>query len=89
MDYENPSHFSKRKGRDHQNIEHIDDAVLLHAIKNLIEFARKKEAENYLGETIEEYNLAIEQADAEIESGKFVEHEEVMKRIGEWRNKAK
>jgi len=81
--------FQKEKEEIIKNIEHIDDAVLLHAIKNLIEFARQKAAENYLGETIEEYNLAIERADAEIESGKFVEHEEVMKRIGEWRNKAK
>lgn len=31
-------------------------------------------------QSLEEYNLELEQADAEIEAGNFVPHEEVMKR---------
>lgn len=33
-------------------------------------------------QTLEEYNHELEQADAEIEAGDYVPHEEVMKRYG-------
>ena len=33
-------------------------------------------------QTLEEYNHELEQADAEIEAGDYVSHEEVMKRYG-------
>ena len=43
--------------------------------------------EEILGESVEEYNLKIDKAVAEIESGKFIAHKEVVKRISQWRKK--
>jgi predicted transcriptional regulator len=54
----------------------------------MINYAKTKD-EEYLGESIEEYNLALEKADAEIDAGHFIVHEEAMKKLGEWRNKEK
>lgn len=41
--------------------------------------SRKNEMKH---QTLEEYNQELEQADAEIEAGDYITHEEVMKRYG-------
>lgn len=71
-----------------KSISEISDEALLSTIKSMINYAKTKD-EEYLGESIEEYNLALEKADAEIEAGHFIVHEEAMKKLGEWRNKEK
>lgn len=71
-----------------KSIEEINDASLIKTIENLIEFARQKD-EAYLGESITDYNSALEKADSEIDNGNFMVHEEAMKKMGEWRKKEK
>jgi hypothetical protein len=67
-----------------KSIEEINDGLLLKSIENLIEFARQKD-EAFLGESLEEYNLALEEADSEIDKGNFMVHEEAIKKMGEWK----
>ncbi|MBY0435450.1 MAG: hypothetical protein K2U26_15205 [Cyclobacteriaceae bacterium] len=71
-----------------KSLERINDKALIHAIQNIIDFANQKD-EEYLGESLEDYNQALEKADKEIDKGNFVEHEEAIKKIGEWRAKGK
>lgn len=71
-----------------KSIEGIDDALLIKCIENLIELAHQQD-QAYLGESISEYNAALERADAEIDKGNFIFHEEAMKKMGEWRKKEK
>lgn len=37
--------------------------------------------EDFIPQTLEEYNDELERADADIEAGNFMTHEEVMKRV--------
>jgi hypothetical protein len=76
------------KKRIIESLERINDEALINALQNMIEYAKLRD-EEYLGESIEEYNLALEKADLEIDRGNFVVHEEAMKKMGEWRKKGK
>ena len=40
-----------------------------------------------LGATISEYNIELEEAEAEIERGEFFTHEQMKKQIGQWKKK--
>lgn len=80
--------FKRAKKLLIKKLEQTNDEVLIHAIQNLIDFARKKD-EEYLGETIEEYNLALDKANTEIDNGNFLTHKQAIKLIGEWRKKRK
>ncbi|MBS1553434.1 MAG: hypothetical protein JSU09_00790 [Bacteroidetes bacterium] len=71
-----------------ESLEKINDEALIHAIQNMIAYAKIRD-EEFLGESIEEYNTELEKAEAEIESGNFIVHEEAMKKLGDWRNKEK
>jgi predicted transcriptional regulator len=53
----------------------IEQKSVLQLVKT---FAISKE--HFTPQTIEEYNRELEEADAEIEAGDFVTHEEVMKK---------
>lgn len=78
--------FLGKRKRLVKKVEQITDEALIHAIQNMIEYAKIRD-EEILGESVEEYNQKIDKAVVEIESGKFLEHKEVVKRIGEWRKK--
>ncbi|MCE2934471.1 MAG: hypothetical protein ACK5V5_07530 [Cyclobacteriaceae bacterium] len=71
-----------------KKVEQIQDEALLHAIETLIAFANQKD-ESYLGESLSDYNLALNRADAEISKGRFVAHEKAVQRIGSWRKREK
>jgi predicted transcriptional regulator len=71
-----------------ESIAQTNDEALISTIKTIIDYAKSKD-EEWLGESIEEYNLALEKADAEIDAGSFIVHEEAIKKLGEWRNKEK
>ena len=71
-----------------ESLEKINDEALIHAIQNMIAYAKIRD-EEFFGESIEEYNTELEKAEAEIESGNFIVHEEAMKKLGDWRNKEK
>jgi hypothetical protein len=76
------------KKRIIESLERINDEALINALQNMIEYAKLRD-EEYLGESIEEYNLALEKADLEIDKGNFIVHEAAMKKMGEWRKKGK
>jgi hypothetical protein len=71
-----------------KSIERTNDEAIINALQNMIEYAKLRD-EEYLGESIEEYNLALEKADLEIDKGSFIVHEAAMKKMGEWRKKGK
>ncbi|MFY8037711.1 MAG: hypothetical protein ACOVMQ_11120 [Cyclobacteriaceae bacterium] len=80
--------LQEKKNQIIDSLQHINDEALILAIQNMITFSRQKD-EEYLGESIEAYNEAIAKADAEIEQGQFVAHEEAMKKIQAWREHEK
>ena len=55
---------------------------MIHAIQNMIEYGKRRD-EEYLAESIEEYNQKIDEAVAEMNEGKFLEHEEAAKKISD------
>ncbi|MFN5170422.1 MAG: hypothetical protein ACK5DD_12410 [Cyclobacteriaceae bacterium] len=80
--------LQKEKKQVIQQIERLNDASLINAIQSLLDFAAQKD-EEYLGESVSSYNIHLEKADAEISSGKFVVHEDAIKKIGSWRKEKK
>lgn len=40
-----------------------------------------------LGTTLSEYNQELDEAEAEIDRGEFYTHDEMKKRIGQWKKK--
>lgn len=56
-------------------LDTIEQRSVLQLVKT---FANRKE--HFIPQTIEEYNRELEEADAEIEAGDYVTHEEVMKK---------
>jgi hypothetical protein len=67
-----------------ESIERTNDEALIRVIQSMIEYGKLRD-EEYLGESMEEYNLALEKADLEIDKGNFIVHEEAMKKMREWR----
>ncbi len=80
--------LQEKKNQIIDSLQHINDEALILAIQNMITYSRQKE-EEYLGENIGSYNEALKKADAEIEQGQFVVHEEAMKKIQAWREHEK
>lgn len=83
---ESNTKLQEGKKRIIESLEQINDEVLIHAIQNMIDYAKLRD-EEYLGESIEEYNRKIDEAVAEVNEGKFLTHEEAVKKISEWRKK--
>jgi predicted transcriptional regulator len=76
--------LQKNKKRIIESIERTNDEALIRIIQNMIEYGKLRD-EEYLGESVEEYNLVLEKADLKIDKGNFVTHEEAIKKIREWR----
>ena len=66
-------------------LENINDESLIRAIQSLIEYASKRD-EEYLGTTVDQYNDELDEADAQIEKGKFIVHDVAIKKIKGWRS---
>ena len=64
-----------------KEIEKLEDASLLMVLKSMLHYGLKNEGRI----SIEQYNLELEEADAEIESGNFLTHEDAVKEIRSWR----
>ncbi|HRK54407.1 MAG TPA: hypothetical protein PK185_10875 [Cyclobacteriaceae bacterium] len=64
-----------------KEIEQLDDISLLRVLKSMLHYGLKNEGRI----SVEQYNKEIEEADAEIERGEFLTHEEAMKDIRSWR----
>jgi hypothetical protein len=66
-------------------LEKINDESLIRAIQSLVEYASKRD-EEYLGVTVDQYNDELDQADAQIEKGEFIAHEDAVKLVKGWRS---
>ncbi len=64
-----------------QEIQQVEDAALLNAMKVMLHYGMQSEGRI----SIEQYNKDIAEAEARIDSGDFVTHEEAVHRISAWR----
>ena len=67
-----------------KELELVNDESLIRALQSMIDYATKRD-EEYLGESIDSYNHALDEADAQINKGDFVTHEDALTRIRAWR----
>jgi predicted transcriptional regulator len=63
-----------------KELQQINDISLLKAIKHLVHYGLKNDGHI----SIEQYNKELEEAEAEIERGEFVSHEDLKKQMKEW-----
>jgi hypothetical protein len=63
-----------------REIEQVEDPSLLAAIKAVLSFGLLKEGRI----SIEQYNRELEEAEAEINRGEFITHEELKKKLKKW-----
>jgi predicted transcriptional regulator len=62
-----------------KELQQINDISLLKAIKHLVHYGLKNDGHI----SIEQYNKELEEAEAEIERGEFVSHEDLKKQMKE------
>ena len=63
-----------------KEIKQVDDISLLQAIKAVLHYGLKNEGRI----SVEQYNQELEEAEAEIDRGEFVTHEELKKQMKAW-----
>lgn len=66
-----------------KELQQVEDLSLLQAIKAVLHYGLQNEGRV----SIEQYNKEIEEAEARIEQGEYVVHEEAVNRIKGWRKK--
>lgn len=64
-----------------REIEQLQDLSLVRVLKSMLHYGLKNEGRI----SIEQYNKELEEADAEIEKGDFLTHDDAMKEIRSWR----
>lgn len=64
-----------------KELEKVEDISLLQAIKVILHYGLQNEGKI----SIEQYNHELEEAEARIERGEFIPHEEAVNRIKGWR----
>lgn len=64
-----------------REIEQLQDLSLVRVLKSMLHYGLKNEGRI----SIEQYNKELEEADAEIEKGDFLTHEDALKEIRSWR----
>lgn len=64
-----------------REIEQLQDISLVRVLKSMLHYGLKNEGQI----SIEQYNRELEEADAEIEKGDLLTHEEALKEIRSWR----
>ena len=63
-----------------KEIEQVEDISLLKAIKAMLHYGLKNEGRI----SIEQYNRELEEAEAEIDRGEFISHENLKKQMKAW-----
>ena len=63
-----------------KELEQVEDISLLQAIKAVLHYGLKNEGRI----SIEQYNLELEEAEARIDRGEFISHEELKKQMKAW-----
>jgi hypothetical protein len=64
-----------------KEIEQLEDVSLVRILKSMLHYGLRNEGRI----SVEQYNRELEEADAEIERGEFLTHEEALKEIRSWR----
>jgi len=64
-----------------KEIEQVEDISLLQAIKAVLHYGLQSEGKI----SVEQYNRELDEAEARIDRGDFVTHEEAVNRIRGWR----
>lgn len=64
-----------------KEIEQLQDISLVRVLKSMLHYGMKNDGRI----SVEQYNMELEEADAEIEKGEFLTHEDAMKEIRSWR----
>jgi hypothetical protein len=65
-----------------KEIEKVNDISLINVLKSVLQYGLKNG-----NISVNQYNKEIDEADAEIEAGNFLVHEEALKEIKSWREK--
>lgn len=63
-----------------KEIKNVEDISLLKAIKAVLYYGLKNEGRI----SIEQYNKDLEEAEAEIDRGEFITHEDLKKQMKDW-----
>ena len=63
-----------------KELQQVEDLSLLRAIKAVLHYGLKNEGHI----SIEQYNRELEEAEAEIDRGEFISHEELKKQMKAW-----
>lgn len=63
-----------------KELQQVEDLSLLQAIKAVLHYGLKNEGRI----SIEQYNRELEEAEAEINRGEFISHEELKKQMKAW-----
>lgn len=63
-----------------KELQQVDDISLLRAVKYLIHYGLKNEGHI----SIEQYNRELEEAEAEIDRGKYITQDELKKQMKAW-----
>ena len=68
-------------------LNQTNDEALIKAIQQMVEYSIKRD-EEYLGISVDDYNIELEAAEKRIKEVKFVSHEQAISRIKTWRSKS-
>ena len=63
-----------------RQLQEVNDISLLKAVKRLINFGSKNDGRI----SIEQYNQELEEAEAEIDSGRFIAHDDLKEQMKTW-----
>ncbi|MBW8050010.1 MAG: hypothetical protein FVQ77_06665 [Cytophagales bacterium] len=68
-----------------ERFKQINDASLIQAIKSLLDYGLNNQQSNQEGSiSIEQYNKELDEAEAEMDAGKSISHEDVKRHMKEW-----
>ena len=64
-----------------KRLEQINDISLIEAIKHLVDYGLRHSGDHI---SVEQYNRELDEAEAEIECGEYISHEDLKNQMKEW-----
>ena len=64
-----------------KRLEQINDISLIEAIKHLVDYGLRHSGDHI---SVEQYNRELDEAEAEIEGGEYINHEDLKNQMKEW-----
>ena len=64
-----------------KRLEQINDISLIEAIKHLVDYGLRHSGDHI---SVEQYNRELDEAEAEIEEGEYINHEDLKNQMKEW-----